>query len=127
MMLYIWKQNIKRLHPKQSAQTIWDWSVEYAKKLYTHDGEINTFNLGFRWDGNEWVKREAMKYEIGWCGQNASLAVSFLYDYQMNGNKAVSYTHLDVYKRQEYVHMPICKDDEYYKFEGILKLSLIHI
>lgn len=32
-------------------------------------------------------KREEMKYEIGWCGQNASLAVSFLYDYQMNGNK----------------------------------------
>ena len=28
-----------------------------------------------------------MKYEIGWCGQNASLAVSLLYDYQMNGNK----------------------------------------
>lgn len=87
MMLYIWKQNIKRLHPKQSAQTIWDWSVEYAKKLYTHDGEIHAFNIGFRWDGNEWVKREEMKYEIGWCGQNASLAVSLLYDYQMNGNK----------------------------------------
>ena len=87
MMLYIWKQNIKRLHPKQSAQTIWDWSVEYAKKLYTHDGEIHAFNIGFCWDGNEWVKREEMKYEIGWCGQNASLAVSLLYDYQMNGNK----------------------------------------
>lgn len=87
MMLYIWKQNIKRLHLKQSAQTIWNWSVEYAKKLYTHDGEIHAFNIGFRWDGNEWVKREEMKYEIGWCGQNASLAVSLLYDYQMNGNK----------------------------------------
>lgn len=61
------------------------WNMQ--KKLYTHDGEIHAFNIGFRWDGNEWVKREEMKYEIGWCGQNASLAVSLLYDYQMNGNK----------------------------------------
>ena len=70
----------KKTHLKQSAQTIWNWSVEYAKKLYTHDGEIHAFNIGFPWDGNEWVKREEMKYEIGWCGQNASLAVSLLYD-----------------------------------------------
>ena len=33
------------------------------------------------------VNGKEMKYEIGWCGQNASLAVSLLYDYQMNGNK----------------------------------------
>ena len=26
--------------------------------------------------------------------------------------------------KKEYVHMPICKDDEYYKFEGILKNAI---
>lgn len=55
--------------------------------IYGRGGRLRAFSIGFTWNGREWVKRPDFKYEIGWCGQNASLALSLLYDYQMNGRE----------------------------------------
>lgn len=73
-----------------NGMQIWEWSISYAKQLYSEEADgFCGFNIGYLWDGREWKKREDVKYEIGWCGQNASLAVSLLYDYQMFGTGKV--------------------------------------
>lgn len=91
----MWERNRKRrdcypahfvANSMQDGMKIWEWSISYAKQLYSEETDgFCGFNIGYLWDGKEWKKREEVKYEIGWCGQNASLAVSLLYDYQMFG------------------------------------------
>lgn len=77
---------LKSLCGKQ--RRIWKLSSDYARLLYTEEEDgLRAFSIGFTWNGKEWVKRPDFKYEIGWCGQNASLALSLLYDYQMNGRE----------------------------------------
>lgn len=62
-----------------------------AKRLYTEEPDgLKAFSIGFTWNGSAWVKRDALKYEICWCGQNASLAVSMLYHAQMHGDEAAA-------------------------------------
>lgn len=88
MLSHAWQQNYIRKRPEREAEEIWKLSAEYAHRLYTQEADgFRAFSIGFTWDGEKWVKRPEMKYEIGWCGQNASLAVSLLYDYQMTGNE----------------------------------------
>lgn len=108
MLQAAWKREYVPKPPVRKTGEVWDLSTEYARLLYTEekpsveeepsveekpsvkkepsvekDG-FRAFSIGFTWNGEEWVKRPDFKYEIGWCGQNASLAVSLLYDYQMN-------------------------------------------
>lgn len=88
MLQTVWRQNYKPLYPVRCANQVWKLSADYAHKLYTEEADgFNGFSIGFTWNGTDWVKRPELKYEIGWCGQNASLAVSMLYDYQMYGDK----------------------------------------
>ena len=80
----------KRLRrPQKNALKIWKLSTQYARRLYTEEADgFRGFSIGYTWNETEWEKRKEIKYEIGWCGQNASLAVSLLYDYQMTQNRA---------------------------------------
>ena len=74
-----WAQNYALWTPLHSQAELWDLGVDYAKRLYTEEDDgFCGFSIGFTWNGAEWVKRDHQKYEIGWCGQNASLAVSLL-------------------------------------------------
>lgn len=80
------RQAVRR--PEKNARTIWELSTQYARRLYTEEKDgFRGFSIGYTWNGTAWEKREKIKYEIGWCGQNASLAVSLLYDYQMTHNR----------------------------------------
>ena len=88
MLSFSWKKNFHHLQMCRKAREIWKLSASYARKLYTEEDDgFKGFSIGYRWNGTEWVKRPYKKYEIGWCGQNASLAVSLMYDYQMSGCK----------------------------------------
>lgn len=88
MLHQSWSAHYIPQTPERKGEQIWKLGVEYAQKLYTEEADgFRAFSIGFTWDGSQWVKRDQLKYEIGWCGQNASLAVSLLYDYQMNGNQ----------------------------------------
>jgi len=74
-----WAQNYTRWTPDHSQAELWELGVSYAKLLYTEEEDgFCGFSIGFTWNGEAWVKREVQKYEIGWCGQNASYAVSLL-------------------------------------------------
>lgn len=83
MLHHAWEQNYVSKKPVRAAEEVWNLSTAYAKLLYTQEEDgFQAFSIGFSWDGKKWSKRPDFKYEIGWCGQNASLAVSLLYDCQ---------------------------------------------
>lgn len=80
MLSDVWEKQYAYKAPGMPAKTLWEYSVAYAKTLFTREADgFCGFNIGLAWDGKAWAKREKNKYEIGWCGQNASLAVSLLY------------------------------------------------
>lgn len=82
-----WKQYYVLKAPSRNYQDLWDLGISYAKQLYTEEADgFKGFSIGFTWEG-KWVKRSVQKYEIGWCGQNASLANSLLAHASMTGDK----------------------------------------
>jgi hypothetical protein len=72
-------------HPpsvRYEPEDLWELGVQFAKdSLWAEEKTFKGFSIGLRWDGRNWIQRESWKYEIGWAGQNASLAVSLLADY----------------------------------------------
>ena len=46
--------------------------------LVAHEDDAILFSIGLLRRNDRWLQRPANKYEIGWCGQNASLAASML-------------------------------------------------
>lgn len=77
------KPNIDVYPPRK----IWDLGLRYAKEsLWSEDGDFRGFTIGLTPDKDgQWGRRRG--YEVGWCGQNASFANSFLFDYIKHGNK----------------------------------------
>ena len=70
-------------------EKVWELGVRYAKEsLWAEDGDYKGFSIGLlpEPDGT-WKQRGSGKYEIGWCGQNASYAISLLQDYLRNGSR----------------------------------------
>ena len=72
-----------------SAEKLWELGIRYAKEsLWTEDGDFRGFSIGLLpSDDGKWFQRRGGKYEIGWCGQNASYAISLLHDYLKNGSQ----------------------------------------
>lgn len=72
-----------------SPEKLWELGIRYAKEsLWAEEGPYKGFSIGLVLDGEgKWKQRPGWKYEIGWCGQNASLAISLLRDYQKTGSK----------------------------------------
>lgn len=78
------KPQVKVLPPDK----LWELGIRYAKEsLWAEEGDYRGFSIGLlpKPDGG-WKQRGGGKYEIGWCGQNASLALSLLQDYLKNGS-----------------------------------------
>lgn len=85
MLRDAWARGDRDEAPCLEAAEVWRRGVSYAKRLYTEEDDgMKAFSIGFTWNGSAWVKRDKMKYEIGWCGQNASLAVSLLHQALMH-------------------------------------------
>lgn len=71
------------------ADKVWEYGVKYAKEsLWAEEESYKGFSIGMVPDGEQgWKQRPFGKYEIGWCGQNASFINSLLTDYLKNGNE----------------------------------------
>ena len=70
-------------------EEVWRLAIHYAKEsLWAEEGSYKGFSIGLLpdKDGN-WFQRDGWKYEIGWCGQNASFGNSFLTDYLKTGDE----------------------------------------
>lgn len=72
-----------------SSRTVWELGIRYfSESLWADDGIFHGFSIGLNPHGEDaWKQREGGRYESGWCGQNISVACSFLRDYLDNGNK----------------------------------------
>ena len=77
-----WRLNAHDVRPRLEPEDLWELGVQFAKdSLWAEEKSFRGFSIGLRWNGRAWVQRESWKYEIGWAGQNASLANSLLSDY----------------------------------------------
>ncbi len=77
-----WRLSSHPVSPRFDPEYLWELGVQFAKEsLWVEEKTFKGFSIGLRWDGNMWVQRPSWKYEIGWCGQNASLANSLLADF----------------------------------------------
>ncbi|MEW6249215.1 MAG: hypothetical protein AB1716_01085 [Planctomycetota bacterium] len=76
------------VRPRYAPGEIWDLGVHYAQKvIWTEEGVFRGFSIGLVWDGERWYQRRTRKYEVGWAGQNASLACSLLTEHLRSGNR----------------------------------------
>jgi hypothetical protein len=81
-----WQYAEKPEVPVMDTQQVWDLGVRYAcESLWAEEGVFRGFSIGLVPEGEkDWRQRPNWKYEIGWCGQNASLANSLLVDHLRN-------------------------------------------
>jgi len=90
MMDMAWRRFAHRFEMPFQPEQIWKLDIAYAKLLWNVEQDGFTgFCRGMNWDQKafNFVKRTSNKYEIGWVGQNASLAVSLLYEYLRCGDR----------------------------------------
>ena len=77
-----WALNAHPPAMRFDPEDLWELGVQFAKdSLWAEEKSFKGFSIGLRSDGRKWVQRESWKYEIGWAGQNASLANSLFADY----------------------------------------------
>lgn len=85
-----WALNRREVKPRFEPEELWELGVQFAgDSLWAEEKGFNGFSIGLRWDPQEqgWVQRQSWKYEIGWAGQNLSLANSMLADYLLSKEK----------------------------------------
>ena len=82
-----WNSNKRDIIPKYNRNEVWKLGMDFSHALWCEEESFRGFSIGFVWSGQSWHWRKDWKYEIGWCGQNASLAVSLLYDFLKYHNK----------------------------------------
>ncbi len=84
-----WTLNARPVSPRLDPEDLWELGIQYAKEsLWAQEKSFRGFSIGLRWDGAKWVQRDTWKYEIGWAGQNASLANSLIADFLKTGDRA---------------------------------------
>ncbi|KPL15711.1 MAG: hypothetical protein AMS26_06940 [Bacteroides sp. SM23_62] len=82
-----WEMNKKEVLKTESSENIWRLGIQYAlESLWSEEESFKGFSIGLIWSENQWIQEKVWKYEIGWCGQNASFANSLLTDYLRYGN-----------------------------------------
>ena len=84
-----WQMAERNLPTVYEPEKIWRLAIRYVKEsLWAEEGSYKGFSIGLlpEKDGS-WNQRKNWKYEIGWCGQNASLGNSLLTDYLKTGDK----------------------------------------
>lgn len=85
---HAWDLNHHEVSPWFPPSDLWRLGVRYAKEsLWAEEGPFRGFSIGLVWTESGWRQRPTRKYEIGWAGQNGSLANSLLWDYLKNGDE----------------------------------------
>jgi hypothetical protein len=85
-----WALNVRPVKPRFEPEELWELGVQFAAdSLWAEEKGFNGFSIGLRWDTMEqgWVQRQSWKYEIGWAGQNLSLANAMLHDYLLSNER----------------------------------------
>lgn len=82
-----WKLNKRDILNKYKCEEVWKLGMEFTHSLWCEEESFRGFSIGLLWSGEGWYRKDHWKYEIGWCGQNASLATSLLYDYLIHHRK----------------------------------------
>jgi hypothetical protein len=85
-----WSLNARPAKPRFEPEELWELGVQYAAdNLWAEEKGFRGFSIGLGWDPQEqgWVQRQSWKYEIGWAGQNISLANSMLHDYVLSNER----------------------------------------
>lgn len=77
---------------------LWERGIHYAKNsLWAEEGPYKGLSIGLTPSGESgWQQRPGWKYEIGWCGQNASFANSLLQDFRMTSDSTSLAKALDI-------------------------------
>ncbi len=83
-----WDLNHHEVAPWFPPSDLWRLGVQFAKEsLWAEEDPFRGFSIGLVWTEDGWRQRATRKYEIGWAGQNGSLANSLLWDYLQNGDE----------------------------------------
>jgi hypothetical protein len=83
-----WRQHRYNHQPRHTNQEIWQWGIQYASEsLWAEEGTFRGFSIGLHRVNESWTQHRPGRYEIGWCGQNASLANALLFDYLRGGSQ----------------------------------------
>lgn len=74
--------------PVPDNQKLWEESVEFAQRsLWIENDDYMGYLMGLNLnEQGEWQQATRNRYEAGWMGQNISLAVSILHDFNRTGN-----------------------------------------
>ncbi len=84
---HAWRINRHDVRPSFPPARLWELGVQFAKETLWHDDdEFTGFSIGVVEEDGRWVQRDRIKYEIGWCGQNAGFGAALLNDYLLNKN-----------------------------------------
>lgn len=79
---FAWRQHVHPYKPWHEPEQIWQLGIRFIKEsLWVEDRFFRGFTWGLYWDGQRWAQKLDAPYEIGWVGQNASLANSLIRDY----------------------------------------------
>ena len=85
-----WALNARPVKPRFEPKELWELGVQFAAdSLWAEEKGFKGFSIGLRWDPQEqgWIQRQSWKYEIGWAGQNISLANAMLHDYLLSNER----------------------------------------
>ncbi len=84
-----WKLSVQPQRTWFSPSELWQMGVEFVTgPAWAEEGIFRGFSVGLLPAGTGWKQRQYYKYEIGWAGQNASLACALLWDYLKHGREA---------------------------------------
>ena len=86
---FAWRYYGHVIKAPRSADELYRLSIAYTRSLFMRERDgFAGFVTGSQWhpDINAYKKKEH-RYELGWVGQNASMANSLIYDYLTNGDK----------------------------------------
>ncbi len=93
MLDVAWRLNYHDTAPWFAPEEVWKFGIRFAREsLWAEEGVFRGFSIGLLWEWGEegargsWQQRRDHKYEIGWAGQNASLAVALLEEYLRTGD-----------------------------------------
>jgi hypothetical protein len=82
-----WSTNRHDIVPWFPPHRLWELGIQFAgNSLWHEEPEFVGFSTGLSRKQDSWEQRPIAQYEIGWCGQNASLGTAMLQDYLWNQN-----------------------------------------
>ncbi len=85
-----WRLFAHPVKPPKSAEELYRLSIAFSRYLYQKEPDgFAGFSTGAEWHRNGCAYQKHLhRYELGWVGQNASLAAAFLYDHLKTGDRA---------------------------------------